>query len=515
MVSGKKTSLFVDRGAVVTAEELDEYGVWVKSEPEDVIFDENAADGAASMYTDFDTRTGFTDAGDAADAAPFDIDVADGAEALTENFDVDFADGAEALPENFDIDVADEAAALTENFDVDFADEAAALTENFDVDFADEAEGDAVPFDIDVADEAEALPENFDVDFADEAAALPENFNADFADEAEALPENFTEDPGPAAPNSEDFEISLDDIPDEPCISTGEPDETDAPYGEAAKHEETREHSGEYELLLRIAGEISTIKAEINSLKDEISTIRDDYIKPAAESGEIFPAEGGSELNAAETTAMSAETALPNDDTLSGDELDAIINNSEIEIEVDAGDVSAVPQDEVSVDLDLTEPEVVEGSPDDVLSAFAGTLDDSVLEDIVVPAADYFDEVPAEPVPPPPQNLAPEPPRTAPQTPAPPQKLAPEPPRTAPQTPAPPQKPAPEPPRTAPQTPTPPPRLEQPEVLESEYFKKDLQIVLSYMDRLLEALPDEKIEEFARSEQFDVYKKVFKELGLV
>jgi hypothetical protein len=35
------------------------------------------------------------------------------------------------------------------------------------------------------------------------------------------------------------------------------------------------------------------------------------------------------------------------------------------------------------------------------------------------------------------------------------------------------------------------------------------------MDRLLEALPEDKIEEFARSEQFDVYKKVFKELGLV
>jgi hypothetical protein len=34
------------------------------------------------------------------------------------------------------------------------------------------------------------------------------------------------------------------------------------------------------------------------------------------------------------------------------------------------------------------------------------------------------------------------------------------------------------------------------------------------MDRLLEALPDEKIEEFARSEQFDVYKRLFTELGL-
>jgi hypothetical protein len=35
------------------------------------------------------------------------------------------------------------------------------------------------------------------------------------------------------------------------------------------------------------------------------------------------------------------------------------------------------------------------------------------------------------------------------------------------------------------------------------------------MDQLLESLPDDKIEEFARSEYFDTYKKLFKELGLV
>jgi hypothetical protein len=51
--------------------------------------------------------------------------------------------------------------------------------------------------------------------------------------------------------------------------------------------------------------------------------------------------------------------------------------------------------------------------------------------------------------------------------------------------------------------------------LDSMQFKTDLQVVLSYMDRLLEALPEEKIEEFARSKQFDTYKKIFAELGLV
>jgi hypothetical protein len=46
-------------------------------------------------------------------------------------------------------------------------------------------------------------------------------------------------------------------------------------------------------------------------------------------------------------------------------------------------------------------------------------------------------------------------------------------------------------------------------------LKQELKVVLSYMDQLLEALPDEKIEEFAQSAYFDTYKKLFEELGLI
>jgi hypothetical protein len=46
-------------------------------------------------------------------------------------------------------------------------------------------------------------------------------------------------------------------------------------------------------------------------------------------------------------------------------------------------------------------------------------------------------------------------------------------------------------------------------------IKQELKTVLSYMDQLLESLPEDKIEEFAKSEYFDTYKKLFKELGLV
>ncbi|MBQ2481296.1 MAG: hypothetical protein II516_08625, partial [Treponema sp.] len=47
-----------------------------------------------------------------------------------------------------------------------------------------------------------------------------------------------------------------------------------------------------------------------------------------------------------------------------------------------------------------------------------------------------------------------------------------------------------------------------------EELKEEIKTVLTYMDQLLENLPEEKIEEFARSEQFSTYKKLFKELGL-
>lgn len=45
-------------------------------------------------------------------------------------------------------------------------------------------------------------------------------------------------------------------------------------------------------------------------------------------------------------------------------------------------------------------------------------------------------------------------------------------------------------------------------------LKQEIKSVLSYMDQLLENLPEEKISEFAQSEHFVTYKKLFQELGL-
>lgn len=49
----------------------------------------------------------------------------------------------------------------------------------------------------------------------------------------------------------------------------------------------------------------------------------------------------------------------------------------------------------------------------------------------------------------------------------------------------------------------------------STNLKDELKAVLQYMDKLLASLPDDKIQEFAESEHFEVYKRLFEELGLI
>ena len=51
--------------------------------------------------------------------------------------------------------------------------------------------------------------------------------------------------------------------------------------------------------------------------------------------------------------------------------------------------------------------------------------------------------------------------------------------------------------------------------IQDKQMQEDIKSVLVYMDQLLENLPEDKIEEFAKSENFVIYKKLFTELGLV
>ncbi len=53
-----------------------------------------------------------------------------------------------------------------------------------------------------------------------------------------------------------------------------------------------------------------------------------------------------------------------------------------------------------------------------------------------------------------------------------------------------------------------------PSLVMNEALKNDLRNVLGVIDELLDALPEKKIREFAKSEHFAVYKKLFDDLGL-
>lgn len=48
-----------------------------------------------------------------------------------------------------------------------------------------------------------------------------------------------------------------------------------------------------------------------------------------------------------------------------------------------------------------------------------------------------------------------------------------------------------------------------------ETLFQDMKKLLGYLDRLLESLPEEKIDQFARSEYFELYRKVFEYFDLV
>jgi hypothetical protein len=85
--------------------------------------------------------------------------------------------------------------------------------------------------------------------------------------------------------------------------------------------------------------------------------------------------------------------------------------------------------------------------------------------------------------------------------------------RETPRAAAPKAQPIPEPAPKSQPMPEPAPQAKAPE--QQDALKKDIKSVLKYMDKLLESLPEDKIEEFAKSEHFAVYKKLFEELGLV
>jgi len=272
-----------------------------------------------------------------------------------------------------------------------------------------------------------------------------------------------------------------------------EGDDEDLPVIEAADDES--------ELVLDIDAGDEPVVSTVDSFDEPIDEVED-----AMDLEEVIEPEelGGLELHAEKSTEP-VEELLPSDDVLEELTLDDFGDDSVDELVVEApletpqaSDLSYHP-DEIATSLDdslfvgLEQDEVAEELElidDDTLADEA----ESAVEEIVAdePLADEADSaveeiVGDEPL----ARFEPE--------------LAVD---EAPVTKAPPRAEA---------APTTHSRAEAEATADStpDKLKRDVKSVLVYLDQLLASLPEEKIEEFASSEYYDTYKRLFDDLGLL
>ncbi|MDR2434919.1 MAG: hypothetical protein LBD47_10185 [Treponema sp.] len=287
MVTEKKPSIYSDRSTIGSIDELDEYGVWVKSGPQDLPADIAGEEFADLSMPDFDMDFG--------DEAP-DSDMSP--QALPDSL----ADGAE---ENPDLDVMD-----LQIPDIDFSEvEAEAATADT---------GDEVP-----------AEDEFDTNFDD--LSIPEEEPADeYAEDfngeplAEETEEAFIEDPfddeNPAdvGPELEDVPGGWDpeESPDEMPVGESLAVEEDIPAeSEPAVKAEDSSPDLSTQLLMKIADELVSIRNELSTLKQDFALV---HAGTSAEEKADLPQHGG---------FFSGE-----DDekiALTGDELDNILNTAD------------------------------------------------------------------------------------------------------------------------------------------------------------------------------------------
>jgi hypothetical protein len=553
MKSGNKPSIFSDRSGIGSPDELDEYGVWVKSEPEDVVNDDVPDFGAdmfeeepknedgVENFPDFDLDFSENDGAKSGSGSDFDLD----AENLGEIMDFDEADSAEADFDGTGTGVSPEEPAV-ESAEVNIT---GMENENLDI----------PAFDID-----DLLPEENDNQtaltddtFAEELAEIADEPVVEDKSGNEPIPAEADDMPGADFEFDETLEgtpfeaITLDEINAAPVVN----DIINESVGpEAEKSAAPAQNSAlETELLLKIANELSSIKTELNTLKSEVSTMRN--APPAPQEAKPEPkgffddgdedekiALTGDELdNIINTTDSGAESAEAPDaeaggkaaETLSVDELAGIIDSAslteETGISADAepsklADEVSPPEDSI-VELQLEEPQAEETGkgadfdfdmtdepheeieipniepdsplpPDPIEESGAGdgtqfsNFDlssdkyslDKIFDDMNAPSLETEDAAPL------PQEMPDEAPADEPLI-----------------------------DMEDAGTGEVPPVGDDGKTTDGsdDKFKDDIRTVLAYMDQLLESLPEEKIEEFARSDKFEVYKKVFKDLGLV
>ncbi len=417
MAVDKDPSIYRDRSTIGSSDELDEYGVWVKSEPQVLRADANGGilKGKDAILPDIE------------DLPDLDLELGEDLPAPdttgasiepTEEMVPDFSD----LP-SFSLD--DEEEEPSENAGADIEEEAItddSFTELSMDDFL-EPEG---------AESADAAAgeklEDIDLDFADSSAEKSENEEialetvSDFDDFLNEL----SDQPAPTPPSAEsevddalpEMDIDLDLDEDQPPAETDDEEvsvelsssegaaemaveERDAHFddveavGRDLEEEERPSRSKpdlSTELLMRIADELSSIKAELSSLKGELSVLRSAVPQEAAVESQADAPHGFFDEEDDETIALT------------GDELDNILNTADFTEEAGADAGEDIDSDQTdALDFLSDRPDIVdletpaEQTPaDDIEAAEEKTDKEDISIDSIdeaAPAAETAEEL--------------------------------------------------------------------------------------------------------------------------
>jgi len=385
MAIDKDPSIYRDRGTIGTSDELDEYGVWVKSEPQDIppaggVGDESIEPALPDIEdlpdleldSDFEIPLGEAPAvvpGPAAEELPDFSDMGLEVEELE-------ADSA-SLPsfeevETFEDDTGEEM--IEESADASAGGDFTELSMD---DFLD---GETLSAELESKPDAREEEDVLDMDLAFD----------DVSEMAGGDSENKTETPLEGVSDFDDFLSDLDSTPTEApdlgadgasALSLSEEEEfgvalsasggsieaEDAPFDdEAALRQDLQQHLGSSspapsgqmdlstQLLMRIAEELSSIKTELTSLKQELAVLKSDTRdKPAVEAGAEDGAKGFFDEEDDEKIALT------------GDELDNILNSADFTEEAGS---DATADDSLTLDSDDFTPleeseEILESMP--------------------------------------------------------------------------------------------------------------------------------------------------------
>ena len=390
MASNKKPSIYSDRGSIGSANELDEYGVWVESEPQVLSADSADTDKSGN----FDNTTAFvSDELSADDALSFDDAVLD-VNAASQEGSSAFSD-MEFPDDNVEIETSGGPFSIDSNLDdlnITDTDLAVPKEDNFQSDSFEIEDTSFDDFETPVDSEGEpeaSAGDNFeikdDLDF-DNFSDLTSSEQAQSGAQDGLGNDDFKADDF----KTEDFETDNFTVPTVKAIENN----IESIQDDFDAYSKTTESDLSTKLLLKIADELSSIRGELSELKKEFSNVRpaaaveDDKKDQSgffSEEDDETIALTGDELNniLGSTDEPVKQEAAPEDDddetiALTGDELDNILNSADFTEE--SGTNETVENDfslDEEPETSQGETEIAQSDDDIVLDADLVALDDA------------------------------------------------------------------------------------------------------------------------------------------